>query len=676
LASFYFKLTLHSSKKAGQPMFTRFRIPKTILWVLNLFLIFLFIFTLYRLITFFAFRPRHLSFGDIISPLLMGLRYDLRWISIVMLPIILLSMRPGWSPFYSAKNKKWWTWYLAIITFILFFFFAASFGSFSYNLEPLDAKAMNFVEDPKISLQMMWQTYPLIWMILGLMVAVLLFRWMYHKSHWQVIKSTDGKGIPYRRKFFVIAAFIMGLFIYGSPGWQPLKRSNSFIFKDSFKSCIAINPLQNFFSTLKGRRHEFNTVKAKDAIPVMEEWMGLHLKGELNYRRDILPGSASLESRPNIVLVLCESFSMYKSTMSGNPLNTTPYFDSLCRNGIFFEKCFSPHFSTARGLFALITGIPDAQNYKFSTRDSMAVQQRTIINHFEGYGKFYFLGGNPAFSNFDGLLNNIQGLQMYTEGKLKSPKVNVWGISDKNLFLEANEVFKRQAQPFFALVQTADNHRPFMIPEEDTDFVRISVDEELLKKYGFESVNEFNSFRYSDYCFRKFMEAARQENYFHNTIFVFIGDHGVAGNASFIYPAPWTDQRLTDLHVPLLFYAPHLLPAQKRNEVVSQIDVLPTIAGMVHQPYLNTTLGRDLLDSAKRKNFAFTTNTSGKIGMVTDDFYFTRNLEFPDEQLHPLTPDASRLSGKQKDSIRQRLSEFTSSFYETARWMIMNNRKE
>jgi phosphoglycerol transferase MdoB-like AlkP superfamily enzyme len=110
--------------------------------------------------------------------------------------------------------------------------------------------------------------------------------------------------------------------------------------------------------------------------------------------------------------------------------------------------------------------------------------------------------------------------------------------------------------------------------------------------------------------------------------------------------------------------------------VVSQIDVLPTIAGMVHQPYVNTTLGRDLLDSAKRKNFAFTTNTSGKIGMVTDDFYFTRNLEFPDEQLHPLTPDASRLSGKQKDSIRQRLSEFTSSFYETARWMIMNNRKE
>ena len=657
-------------------MFSRFRIPKTILWVLNLFLIFLFIFTLYRLITFFTFKPATISFNDMLPSLFMGLRYDLRWISIVMFPIILVSMRPELSPFYSANNKKWWTWYLAIITFILFFFFAASFGSFSYNLEPLDAKAMNFVEDPKISLQMMWQTYPLIWMILGLIVAVMLFRWMYHKSHWQVIRSTDGKGIPYRRKYFFVAALIMALFIYGSLSWSPLRRSDSFKFKNSFKSYIAINPLQNFFSTLKGRRHEFNAIKAREAIPVMEEWMQLNLKDQLNYRREILPGSSSLESRPNIVLVMCESFSMYKSSMSGNPLNTTPFFDSLSNNGVFFEKCFSPHFSTARGLFALITGIPDAQNYKFSTRDSVAVQQRTIINNFEGYEKFYFLGGNPEFSNFDGLLKNIHGLQMYTEGKLKSPKVNVWGISDKNLFLEANDVFKQQSKPFFALVQTADNHRPFMIPEVDSAFKKIQADEMQLKKYGFESVNEFNSFRYSDYCFQKFIEAAQKESYFHNTIFVFIGDHGVAGDATSIYHAAWTEQRLTDMHVPLLFYAPELLQPQKRKEVVSQIDVLPTIAGMIHQPYVNTTLGRDLLDSTKRKNFAFTTNTSGRIGMVTDDFYFTKNLEFPDEQLIPFTANALRYSKQQQDSIREKLSTFTSAFYETARWMIMNNKKE
>jgi phosphoglycerol transferase MdoB-like AlkP superfamily enzyme len=97
---------------------------------------------------------------------------------------------------------------------------------------------------------------------------------------------------------------------------------------------------------------------------------------------------------------------------------------------------------------------------------------------------------------------NIDGLQMYTEGKLKSPKINVWGISDKNLFLEANDVFKQQSKPFFAIVQTADNHRPFMIPEEDSAFKKITVPETDLVKYGFESIDEFNSFRYADYCFK------------------------------------------------------------------------------------------------------------------------------------------------------------------------------
>jgi phosphoglycerol transferase MdoB-like AlkP superfamily enzyme len=172
------------------------------------------------------------------------------------------------------------------------------------------------------------------------------------------------------------------------------------------------------------------------------------------------------------------------------------------------------------------------------------------------------------------------------------------------------------------------------------------------------------------------MEAAEKENYFHNTIFVFIGDHGVAGNADGMYPSAWTDQRLTDEHVPLLFFAPYLLPAQKRSEVVSQIDVLPTIAGLLHQPYVNTTLGRDLLDPEKKNNFAFITNTAGKIGMVTDDFYLIKNLNFPDEELVPVKNNGPDYTQAQKDSIKKRLSAFTTAFFETSRYLIMNNKKD
>ncbi len=657
-------------------MFVKYKIPKTILWVINLFLIFLVIFTLFRFITYFAFKPKGFSFFDLVPSFLMGIQYDLRWIAIILLPIVVISMIPEMSPFFSSRNKKWWTWYLAIITFVVFFFFAADFGSFSYNQTRIDAGAMNFTEDLDISVKMVWQTYPIVWMLLGLVVAVLLVRWMYHRSHWRVINQTDGLGIPYKRKFFIVTTIIFCLFIYGQIAWRPLTRNDCFRFKDSFKSYVAINPLQNFFSTLKLRSPEFNEQKARAVFPLMKQWLQLPESNNFSYRREIFPDSRGVESHPNIVLVMCESFSMYKSSMSGNPLNTTPFFNSLTEKGIFFERCFSPHFSTARGLFALITGIPDAQLFKFSTRNPLAIEQHTIINNFEGYDKHYFLGGNPEFNNFKGLLKNIDDLQMHTEESFQSPKINVWGISDKDLFLQANDVFKKETKPFFAIVQTSDNHRPYMIPENDTDFEKIIVSDEELHKYGFESLNEFNTFRYSDYCFRTFIEAAEKEAYFHNTIFVFVGDHGVAGNADAIYPSAWTDQRLTDEHVPLLFYAPYILTPQRRTEVVSQIDVLPTIAGMVQQPYVNTTLGRDLLDPEKKNNFAFITNTAGRIGIVTDNFYFTREINFPDGQLVPIKYNSLSYNKEQRDSIQRSMSEFATAFFETARYLLMNNKKD
>src|SRR5438046_1225272 len=82
---------------------------------------------------------------------------------------------------------------------------------------------------------------------------------------------------------------------------------------------------------------------------------------------------------------------------------------------------------------------------------------------------------------------------------------------------------------FFAIIQTADNHGQFSIPEEDKDFEKRIVSIDTLKKYGFESLQEFHAFCYSDYCFKKFIEEAKKQSYFNNTIFIFTGDHGVEG---------------------------------------------------------------------------------------------------------------------------------------------------
>ncbi|MBK9532312.1 MAG: hypothetical protein IPO42_11115 [Chitinophagaceae bacterium] len=100
------------------------------------------------------------------------------------------------------------------------------------------------------------------------------------------------------------------------------------------------------------------------------------------------------------------------------------------------------------------------------------------------------------------------------------------------------------------------------------------------------------------------------------------------------------------------FYAPALLAA-KRTEAVSQVDILPTIAGMMQQPYLNSTLGRDLLDKSKKENAAFIIyHAPGWIGVVNDDYFFRKNIRFKKEELVHVRNDLPALSVQQQDSVK------------------------
>lgn len=660
-------------------MLIKWRVPKTIQWLIKVFFIYLIIFTAFRIATVICFKPKSIPVFELLPSFGMGLKYDLRWISFILIPIAVLSVFPRLSPFYSERLKKIWTLYLAIITLLVLFFYGADFGQFAYINARLNADALIFAEDPKESLQMIWQSYPIIWILIGLFGAVLMMIWMFRRVHVGVeFKNINVHKFEFRRRWHLAALLVMGWFMYGFFTARPLNFFRAFSLNDEFKSNLALNPLQNFFTTLRFRDPDYHT-EAKKYYPLIKNFLQLSdiKSASQPYTRYLMPGSKALESQPNIVLVICESFSMYKSSMSGNPLNSTPYFNELSKKGIFFERCFSPTFGTARGVFAIITGTPDVQLSKFATRNEASVNQRTIINDFEGYEKLYFIGGRSQFNNFSGLIKNIRGVKIFEEGSYQSKKLNVWGISDKDLFLEANKAMSRQQKPFFSIIQTADNHRPFNIPEEDLDFIPKLIPEDELIKYGFESQKEYNAFAYTDYCFKNFIEAAKKETYFTNTIFVFIGDHGVEGNATSVYPNAWLEQRLSEEHVPLLFYAPALFTPQARKETVSQVDVLPTIAGMLQQPYINSTLGRDLLDSTKKENAAFIIyHAPGWIGVVNNDFFYRKNIRINKEELVSVKHNSIQLDKRQQDSVKARLSELTSGLYETSRWMLLNNKKK
>lgn len=661
-------------------MLKRSSVPRNILWLCCTGLLFLLLLTVLRMIFIQVFPPpsgsRPMPYG---AALWLGLRYDARIVSIACLLFFALGLIPALDPFRTRTGRRaaFLIWALLIVTAGIFY--SVDFANYAYLNERLNAGLLNYVADARTSAAMMWQTYPVLKILGSIALLLLVLLWLIGRLY-RVAASYEpltgkGKKIFFSVCFFLLLAFL----VFGRIGQYPLRWSDAFVLGNDYASNAALNPFQSFFSSLQFRKSTYDIGKVKKAYPVMARYLGVDRpdSSTLNFTRVVLPDTA-VRQRPNVVVVICESFSSYKSAMHGNPLNTTPYFASLCRQGIFFSRCFTPTYGTARGVWATITGTPDVDLARTSSRNPGAVNQHTILNDFKGYEKYYLIGGSLSWANIRGILtNNIQGLHIYEQDDYDAAKVDVWGVSDKNLFLAANKIFAAQQKPFVAVVQTADNHRPYTIPEEDKGLFKVLAPPlDSLKRYGFESVEEYNAFRYTDFCYQQFIEAAKKEAYFANTIFVFVGDHGIGGDAGNMFPQAWT-RELTSMHVPLLFYAPALLPPREYGFPVSQCDVLPTVAGLCGIGYTNTTMGRDVLSPFVQQNpsiqAAFIYNPDKRrIGMVTDSLFFSYGIGSRiNEQVY-------RTGGNQPllldDARREHYYELTEAWYQTARYLLLNNK--
>ncbi len=652
------------------------RVPRTIRWVVYISGSFLILMTLYRLFFFFHYRPANRPFSG--TSFWLGLRYDLRITSIISLGILLITVFPPLRPFKREHYASWWLWLLSVVFFVWTIFYTADFYHFDYLRTRLNGSVLNYLADASISFSMMVESYPVVPGLLFIVFAVWLWFVFMRRIMKHLAFSKPASSGKIRIFIYCTYSLILAFFIFGRFSQFPLRWSDAYRFGDEFKASIALNPFQSFASTLKFRHSGYDIKKVRKAYPYIADYLGVKDTNSitLNFTRSI-GYTDSLSPKPNVVLVICESYSMYKSSMVNNPLNPSPFFDSLTRKGIFFDRCFTPSIGTARGVWATITGIPDVERPKTASRNPMAVDQHSIINDFTNHKKFYFLGGSTTWANIRGLLaNNLFGIRIYEQEDFNVAKEDVWGISDKNLFLEANKVLSQQKSPFFAIIQTADNHRPYTIPDEDLkSFKKNNYSDDTLKKYGFDNNDELNAFRYMDFSIETFMQAAAQSPYYKNTLFVFIGDHGIRGNAGKMLPEVYSKFGLVAEHVPLLFYFPNKLSPQRINEVCSQVDVLPTIAAITRQTHTNTTLGVNLLDSTRKTRYAmiFEPDVTAR-GLVSDHFYFLQDNS--GKSLLSFMQSSGQVpQSATTDSLKSVMGRLTNGLFETAKYMLFNNKK-
>lgn len=658
-------------------------VPRLLRWSGVLALVFLAVMSFWRLGTYLAFSGRQLSVGQALPAFWLGLRFDARVVAVVLLPLLTFGGIRALNPWESRVGRRLWLTLLGAFAVALVLIYTADYLHFHYLGQRLNASVLSFLHDAEISAGMAWQSYPIlriaaaIVMVSLALVALLTF----------TLRSVSATAVAPRRRASAIwhtVAILAGAFAaFGRVGQYPLRWSDAFDLRSAAGASLALNPVESLVSSLNFRTATFDAGAVRAHYPRMAGYLGVRAPDadRLMFARETTAGSRTTPVAPNVVLVLCESFSAYKSSLWGNPLDPTPFFSRLARAGVLFDNCFTPHFGTARGVWATITGIPDVSLVETASRNPAMVDQHTLIDDFTGYEKFYFLGGSSSWANIRGLLtNNITNLRLYEEDSYDAPRIDVWGISDKNLLLEADKVLRTQTRPFFAVIQTADNHRPYTIPEEDRDEFKLAdVPPGDLQAAGYESLAELNAFRYADFALEKFMTAAKASPYFDNTLFVFIGDHGIGGDAGGMFPPAWTEQHLTRYHVPLLFYAPKLLPARRIHSVASMVDVLPTIAGLAQISYRNNALGRDLLRQEQldggASNVAFIIDHNDRtVGVVRQQRYGREQAGGRHEVVwadFAMPAPAAPLAPADREEFRT----VAQAFYETARYLLLNNQK-
>ncbi|MCB0421200.1 MAG: LTA synthase family protein [Bdellovibrionales bacterium] len=627
------------------------------------------------------------SSREFIEALYLGAKFDARVSLVLLLPMVLLFWIPPLDPYKSRWAQKFWTLAYTAVFFGIIATGMIDIAYYRYLHGRVNATILEFFKNPLISAEMVWSTYPVIWMclggaLLGHLSFVTLSRFIFFYRSQPPIKL-------HKRWFYGLLIFLFSVAgLHGKLSQYPLRWSEAYFSTNTFISSLSMNPIHYFVDTFKNRKQAYNAANTKELYPIVSQYFDVSNPSvdSLHFQRPIKMGSPFTKidpkNPPNIVVIILESLAAYKTGVLGHPLKPTPYLDEAAKGGLLFTEYYVPSEATARSIYCLITGIPDVNDHQgSSSRNPLIINQNTVANAFTGYDKYYFIGGSANWGNIRGVItNNIKGVHLIDEENLTSPRTDVWGVSDLDLFKEAHQTLRDRTEqkPFLAFIQSAGFHRPYTIPEDHGDFESLSLDQKTLKKYGLLSNDELNSLRFQDYAFGEFYKRTKEDPKFKNTIFVVTGDHGLPDyQAEHVSPGS-RHFNLERWHVPLVFYGPGLIEPGVNDEIVTEPDILPTLAGMTGHSFENTTFGRNIFADKRPTRYAFNFvyyQTPPQIGVLDKEFYA---IGLPGNIRGLYRYRSNEPDKDVKDQYPEKwteMSRLAQGLYESAKYMLYHNKK-
>ena len=285
--------------------------------------------------------------------------------------------------------------------------------------------------------------------------------------------------------------------------------------------------------------------------------------------------------RLNVVVVVSESFGAEFSKLYGSRKDWTPNFDAYAQQGLWFSNTYASGTRTVRGLEAITASFPPIPTVSILHRPgNQDIATWGAVMNSLGYQSSFLYGGYGYFDDMNSFFSS-NGFRVLDRTDIDQVRFeNVWGVADEDLFDRAITDFGEQyaaGKPFFSIIMTTSNHKPFTF--------RTGLESEGILAAG---GGRQSGVRYADYALGYFLRESRKQPWFEDTVFVVVADHGARVYGKMEIP-------LETYEIPLMIYSPKHLAPHQIDTLMTQIDIAPTVLGLLGLPYEAPFFGVDVM---------------------------------------------------------------------------------
>jgi phosphoglycerol transferase MdoB-like AlkP superfamily enzyme len=515
-------------------------------------------------------NTQQLDFQEIMNTFRYGIRLDFSaagYFSVI--PFFLLAVREmlGFNNVI-VKLLKFYTYTLLMLSAFLISADLELYANWRFRLDDI---ALNTLKDPAETAASAGAS-PVFSLVSFFIIFGAIFIFLFHRFVFKTLAPPSVVALKNRLLHGfsgILLAFSLIIPIRGGFQLAPINQSAVYFSQKTFANHAALNAIWNFMvSVYEDTANQdnpfkyFETAKAQGLIKQLfkKDTTGTHYL----IKKDL--------KNPNIIIITWESFTAKVVERLGGDKGVTPQFDALCKEGVLFDNFYSTGHRTHFGLMGVLAGYPCVTEYNLFEIPRKAAQLPCLGKSFkqQGYETGFYYGGEAEFANFKNYLVTGQFNRLVTKSEFdKKDQNSKWGAFDHTLLERANLDLKTYKQPFFVNILTLSSHEPFELPAGDWglpnfDAKKADVDDHFK-----------NAMHYTDKALGQFMEDAKKQAWWNNTLIVIIADHGSP------HVAPH-DNEFTNFHVPMLWLGGALAV---KDTVVStlgcQTDIAATVLAQV-----------------------------------------------------------------------------------------------